>query len=181
MTQMKWYVIHTQHHHERAVSERLRQSGYEVYLPLARVCRQSKRGVREGIAPLFPGHVFVRCHLDMYSHLELITMPGVIRLPEHADGEFLVLSGAELRLLQRLCAVGLPVARAGYPRDGERVQVAQGPLQGVSGVLEQRQPLTLFVPIATLQTSVGVRIDGAQLIPCEVAQETPVSHLSWEV
>jgi len=93
----------------------------------------------------------------------------------------LVLSGAELRLLQRLCAVGLPVARAGYPRDGERVQVAQGPLQGVSGVLEQRQPLTLFVPIATLQTSVGVRIDGAQLIPCEVAQETPVSHLSWEV
>lgn len=169
MKQMKWYVVHTQYHHERAVSDRLRLRSYEVYLPLAPVWRQSKRGMRQITAPLFPGHVFVRCHLDMYYHLELITTQGVIRLPEDPEGQFLMIPEAGIRLLQQLCAAGLPLARAAYQCDGTWVRVVQGPLQGVSGILEGEVPATLFVPIATLQVSVGVCIDGAHMIPCEAA------------
>lgn len=158
MKNMKWYVVHTQHHHERAVSDRLRLKGYEVYLPLAPLWRQSKQGMRQVTAPLFRGHVFVRCHLDMHSHLELVTMRGVIWLPENGEGELLTMSAVEMRLLQQLCTAGLPLAQAGYPREGEWVRVAQGPLQGVSGILDQKTPCTLFVPLATLRASVGVSI-----------------------
>ena len=32
--------------------------------------------------PLFPRYVFVRYYLEMYAHLELISIPGVMRILE---------------------------------------------------------------------------------------------------
>ncbi|MGH8055747.1 MAG: transcription termination/antitermination NusG family protein [Candidatus Entotheonellia bacterium] len=162
---MKWYIVYTRHHHERAVYERLRQKGMEAYLPWAAIWRQGKGGPRQAMIPLFPRYIFVRCYLEMYTHLELITLPGVIRLLEDAQGQPLEVPEAEMRVLQQLSGAGVPLERGPYPSEGERVRVAQGTLQGIAGVLRAGAPATLLVPIPSLRASVAVAIGRARVVP----------------
>lgn len=161
----KWYVLYTRHHHERAVYERLLYKAFESYLPLARVWRTSNGVGREASVPLFPRHLFVRCYLEMYTHLELITTPGVIRLLEEAPGRFLVVPDEEIRTLEQLSGAGIPLKRAAYQVQGEHVQIVQGPLQGITGVIQNGSQPTLLVPIHSLKESVAVQISRAQVIP----------------
>jgi len=162
---MKWYIVYTRHHHERAVYERLRQRGIEVYLPWAVIWRQGKGGPRQAMIPLFPRYIFVRCFLEMYTHLELITLPGVIRLLEDAQGQPLEVPEAEMRVLQQLSGAGVPLERGPYPPEGERVRVVQGTLHGVAGVLRVGAPSTLLVPVPSLRASVAVTIGLTRVVP----------------
>ena len=166
---MKWYVLYTRHSHERSVYDRLRQKGYEVYLPFVTVWRVVKGELRQATIPLFPRYVFVRVYLEMYAHLELFSISGVIRLVEDAEGQTVVVPKTEMRTLQQLSGSGIPLVQAPYPPEGEPVQVVQGALQGITGVLWQRTPTTLLVPIATLKMSVAVGIEA------EAVQRIPVS------
>src|SRR5574337_36279 len=83
---MKWYTVYTKPRHERAVCERLLHGGFDPWLPLATVWRTSKGGPRRASTPLFPRYLFVRCYLDMYNHLAVITTPGVIGDRRHRRG-----------------------------------------------------------------------------------------------
>jgi transcriptional antiterminator RfaH len=162
---MKWYVLYTRHHHERAVYARLLGRGFQSYLPMAAVWRGSNRGLRKVPIPLLPRHVFVRCYLEMYAHLELISIPGVMRILEDTLGRLLVFPEDEIRVLRKLCDSDFSLERTGYQLQGELVEVLQGQLRGISGVIREEAKTTLLVPIHTLQTSVAVEINRAQLLP----------------
>jgi transcriptional antiterminator RfaH len=162
---MKWYVLYTRHHHERAVYERLLERGFQSYLPLAMVWRRSNRGLRKAATPLFPRHILVRCYLEMYAHLELISIPGVMRLLEDIEGRLLVVPEDEIRLLRKLCDSDSSLTCTGYQPQGEHVEVIQGQLRGISGVIREETKTTLLVPIHTLQTSVAVEINRMQVMP----------------
>lgn len=162
---MKWYVLYTRHHHERAVYERLLGKRFQSYLPLAMMWRKSKGGGRRVATPLFPRHVFVRCYLEMYAHLELISIPGVMRLLEDAQGHPLILPEEEMRLLRRLSDSGAFIEQGKYETQGERVEVVQGQLRGISGVLRDAHKATLLVPLPTLQASVALEIGRIQVAP----------------
>jgi hypothetical protein len=167
---MKWYVLTTRPHHERAVCERLVRKTFEAYLPMARVWRTFNGARRATFVPLFARHVFVRCYLAMHTHLELITTPGAMCLREGPRGGFLVVPDEEIRVLQQITDAGLPLEGAPYTIRGERVQVVQGPLLEVVGIIRDGSQPTLLVPIHALRESVAVRISRSQVIPCADAQ-----------
>jgi transcriptional antiterminator RfaH len=162
---MKWYVLYTRHHHERAVYERLLDKGFQSYLPLAMVWRKSKRRLRKVASPLFPRYIFVRCYLEMYAHLELISIPGVMRILEDLQGQLVVVPEDEIWLLRKLCDANIDLEHTGYHPEGEFVEVVEGQLRGISGVFREESKTTLLVPIHTLQTSVAVEVNRAQVIP----------------
>ena len=170
---MKWYVLYTRHHHERAVYERVLSKGFQSYLPMAMIWRQSKGGPRKVLTPLFPRHVFVRCYLEMYAHLELISIRGAMRLLEDPEGQFLVVSDEEIRLLRHLINGGVPLELGTYQIEGERVEVVKGVLQGVSGIIREKTRTTLHVPIRALRVCVAVEIGQAQIIPCSDGEGEP--------
>ena len=166
---MKWYGLYTRPNHERAVYARLYQA-FEVYLPVAVRWQQSYKEAKLSKF-LFPRYIFVRCYLEMYTHLELITVPGVMRLLEHAQGEFLVALDEEVHTLQQLHAAGVPIKRGEYPIAGPWVQATQGPLQGITGVLREGSRTTLVVPIHSLRESIVVEISRAHVIPWAARQD----------
>jgi transcriptional antiterminator RfaH len=153
---MKWYVLYTRHHHERAVHNRVLDKSFQSYLPFTMVWRHSTRGPRKVPTPLLPRHVFVRCFLEMYAHLELISVPGVMRILEDTQGHLLVVPDEEIRLLRRLCDADICLERSAYQPQGKVVEVVQGQLRGILGVIREGTQSTLLVPIHTLQTSVVV-------------------------
>jgi transcription antitermination factor NusG len=183
---MKWYVLYTRHHHERAVHNRVLDKSFQSYLPFTMVWRNSNRGPRKMATPLFPRHVFVRCYLEMYAHLELISVPGVMRILEDTQGRLLVVPEDEIRLLRKLCDADICLERSGYQPQGNLVEVVQGQLRGISGVIREGTQSTLLVPIHTLQTSVVVEVNRAQLMPCADSDEesrprplTPRLMVNW--
>jgi transcriptional antiterminator RfaH len=172
---MKWYVLYTRYHHERAVYERLLDKRFQSYLPLARVWRKSNRGLRKVASPLFPRHIFVRCYLEMYAHLELISISGVMYLLEDIQGQLVVVPEDEMRLLRKLCDTNIAVERSSYHPEGEFVKVVDGQLRGISGVFKEESTTTLLVPFHTLQTSVAVEVNRALVMPYADGGNT--SHL----
>jgi transcription antitermination factor NusG len=163
---MKWYILYTRHHHERTVHERLVDRGFQAYLPLTMGWRKSNRSTRKVAIPLFPRHVFVRCYLEVYAHLELISIPGVMRILEDSQGRLRVVPDDEIRLLGKLCDSDIILERTGYQLQGQLMQVVKGRLRGLAGVIRDEPKTSLLVPIHTLQTSVAVEIDRTQLLPC---------------
>jgi transcription antitermination factor NusG len=127
--------------------------------------RRSRRGLRKVVTPLFPRHVFVRCYLEIYAHLELISIPGVLRIMEDAQGRWLVLPEDEIHLLRRLCDSDSSRERTSYQPEGELVEVVEGHLRGLFGVIREQVKTTLLVPIHTLQVSVAVDVERTQLKP----------------
>ena len=121
--------------------------------------------------PLFPRYVFVRCYLELYAHLELISIPGVMRILEDAQGRLRVVPEDEIRLLGKLCDADISLQRTGYQLQGQLMEVVGGRLQGIAGVIRDESKTFLLVPIHTLQTSVAVEIDRAQLLPCAEGEE----------
>src|SRR5574337_1373217 len=162
---MKWYTVYTKPRHERAVCERLLHGGFDPWLPLATVWRTSKGGPRRASTPLFPRYLFVRCYLDMYNHLAVITTPGVIGLMEDEHGQCLVVPDEEILLLQRLCDAEVAIESATCHHMGQRVEVADGTLAGLTGVIRKDHPTELLIPMHALKRWVAVTIDEAQVIP----------------
>lgn len=67
-----------------------------------------------------------------------------------------------------MAASGLPVASCGYVRIGETVELVDGPLQGLQGiVLRQAKTTRLVVGVELLQRSVMVEIDAAWALPVQ--------------
>jgi len=165
---MKWYVLYTRHYHERAVYERLLNKGFQAYLPWTTVWRRAKKGKRQAAIPLFPRYVFVRCYLEMYAHLELISLPGVMRLVEdsQAAGELLVIPEDQMRLLRQLSDAGLALERVDYQTEGEYVEVVHGPLRGLTGILRPEPRVMLLVPLQALQICIAVEMSRTQVTPC---------------
>ncbi len=168
---MKWYVAYTRPRHERAVCERLLHEGFEAWLALAIVSRRSNGGLRKTSTPLFPRHLFVRCYLEMYNHLALITTPGVIRLMEDEPGRFLVVPDEQILLLRRLCEADVTIERAVY-HAGQRVEVVGGPLAGLTGVMRKDRPSELLIPMHALKECVAVTIGETQMIPVSDVSES---------
>lgn len=168
---LKWYVLYTRHHHDRTVRDRLAHKGFEVFQPLLKVWRRSNGVSREANLPLFPRRLFVHCYLEMYAHLELISTPGVLHLLEDVHGRVLVVADEEIRTLGQIGIAGVPFERAPYHIQGNRVQVVQGPLRGVTGVVSEGSQTTLFVPINALRESVAVQIGLEQLITCSAVRD----------
>jgi transcription antitermination factor NusG len=121
--------------------------------------------------PLFPRHVFVRCYLEIYAHLELISIPGVMQILEDPQGRLRVVPEDEIRLLGKLCDSEISLECRGYQPQGQQMEVVQGHLRGLAEVIRDESKTSLLVPIHTLQTSVAVEIDRVQLLPYAEGEE----------
>jgi transcription antitermination factor NusG len=77
-----WLIIITKGSAERAVADRLRHQGFEVYLPM-RLVEDERRAGRSRSAvprPFMPRHVFARAQMNAARWQEIFTTVGVQRV-----------------------------------------------------------------------------------------------------
>jgi transcription antitermination factor NusG len=104
---------------------------------------------------------------DRENPFRIVTTPGFVRIVSFGSGPGTI-PEAEIEALERIAASGLPVASCGYTRIGETVELIDGPLKGMQGiVLRQAKTMRLVVGIELLQRSVSVEIDGAWAVPIQ--------------
>jgi len=157
----QWHALQVRPRFERIVALRLHQRAVEPYLPLRRMSRQ-RVNTHPIELPLFPGYVFCKCDRARVS--SLWDIPGVLVRVREADG-IDVVSEQQITDLRRILAAGLRVQPCPFIQQGKIVMVEDGPLSGVTGILEERagkRLLALSIPL--IRRSIFIKIDDVHPI-----------------
>ena len=156
-----WYVLHTRSHCEQLVCNQLTAKGFHTFLPKINLWSQ-RAGKRHLISePMFPGYLFLRHTMDKTCYIAVRKARGLVRiLGEHWD-RLSVVPDAQIEAIQTTLSVSIPVMPHPYLREGQRVRITQGPLQGVEGILVQCKPIKglLILSVDLLQRSIAVELD----------------------
>jgi transcription antitermination factor NusG len=160
---LPWYGVRTRSNHERVAALVLRGKGYDPYLPLYSLRRRrADDTVVESELPLFPGYVF--CRFDAKKRLPILMTTGVISVVGFGK-EPAPIPDEEIEAITAVLRSGLPAEPCAYLREGQRVRVTNGSLDGVEGILvKKKSQLRMVVSVTMLQRSISVEIDGDRLV-----------------
>jgi transcription antitermination factor NusG len=156
----EWYVLHVRSRQEKALCQDLRLRRIAHYLPVIPQHRaHGRRRAQMVELPLFPGYVFLKGSMEeAYLADRTGRVARIIVVPDQKqlDGE-----------LTNVC-LALSSGRAldahPYLREGVRVRVSQGPLQGLEGMITSRYKRDrLIVQVDVLGQAVSMEIGGTSL------------------
>ena len=169
MDDFKWYVMYTTSRAEKKVAERLREKGWEVYLPLIEELRQWSDRKKKVERALFNGYVFVKTSRNKLW--ECLQVPGAVKFV-HFSGHHATVREEELELIQRVLATGVGVETDGSEiAPGEKVKVLGGPLQDLVGeCIEKGNKDYFLIRVPGIYQNMLVQIPRKFL---EVIEKTP--------
>jgi transcriptional antiterminator RfaH len=134
----RWYVVHTQPHHEIRADINLRQQGFSTYLPRYLRRRRHARRTEEVVRPLFPRYLFVALDTARDRWRAIHSTFGVSHLVVAGEEPLSVPDGVIDQIRAReggngLVTLGLPAGLG----PGSRVRLIDGIFADAKGVLER--------------------------------------------
>ena len=166
-----WYAVWLRSHSEQLVNRQLVAKGFETFLPQTPTSSHRHEAAPVNWTPMFPGYVFVRDAFDKRRYLDLLTVPGVVRVLEDGWARLTPLPEREIEALRQIEAARMPVFPCAHLARGVRVRVFDGPLAGVEGFFDDGMAAKgrLVVPMDLLGRSIAIAIDVSDLEPCAAA------------
>ena len=159
----RWYAVYTSANHEKRVAEQLSQRSVENFLPLyVSVRRWKDRRVTLQL-PLYPGYVFVR--MALRERLRVVQVPGVARLVGF-DSTPAAMPEEEIEAMRRGLERGVRLEPHPYLTVGRHVQIKNGPLAGLKGILRRwKGNWRVIISLDLIQRSVSVEMSASDLEP----------------
>lgn len=155
---VRWYGVRTRSNHERVAATVLQSKGYEQYVPVYRKRTRWSDRVVESDRPLFPGYVF--CRFDAKKRMPVLKTPGVISVVGFGN-EPAPIEDSEIDVIKEVLASEHAMEPCAFLRNGQRVRINRGSLQGVEGILmKKKNQCRIVLSIGMLQRSIAVEIDG---------------------
>jgi len=162
---LNWYVLYVKSRHEFVVHNELMKKGIDAYLPSVKKLRQWKDRRKFVDFPLFPGYLFVHICANPESFLSVLKTKGVVNFISLNKGDPAPVPPEEIKSLKLLIQSGKDFDVHPFLKEGARVRVRRGPLEGAEGVLRNKedQYYIFHVNIDLLGRSVGVKIYADEL------------------
>lgn len=142
--QIQWYCVRTHMKREQMAAEHLRRLiGVEAFSPRLRYRKATARGRIWWVEPLFPGYILARFHLDEMKRQvnHCMGVRGIVHfgntipvIPEVA------VESLRDEVLKRSATDTVTTAPTIVV--GDEVEVADGPLRGMNGVVLNLSPAT---------------------------------------
>lgn len=156
----QWYALLTRSRHEKAVNDRLRERGFETYLPLVRETRQWSDRKKLVDLPLFAGYVFVKSLSAVEERVRVLSTDGVVQFIG-VRGEGTPIPEQQIDAVRTLLTRDLQYSLHPFLKIGQRVRIRGGALDGMEGILVSRDgSKALVVSIDAIERSLLVRIEG---------------------
>jgi transcription antitermination factor NusG len=161
--EMLWYAGYTASRHEKRVAEHFAQRGIEHFLPLYETIHRWNNGRHRVQLPLFPGYIFVR--IALRNRLQVIEVPGFVRLVGF-NSPPCPLPEADINKMKEALNKGVLAEPYPYLTVGTRVEVRNGPLQGMTGILLRRQNrCRVVISVDLIMRSMAVEVEAADVVP----------------
>lgn len=123
--------MYTTSRSEKKVADRLKERGWEVYLPIVEELRQWSDRKKKVQRALFNGYVFVKT--DRSKLWECLQVPGAVKFV-HFSGHHATIRDEDLEIIKRVVTTGVAVETdVSDIEPGEKVKVMGGPLQNMEG------------------------------------------------
>jgi transcription antitermination factor NusG len=158
-----WYGLHTQSRHEKIVVQRLQERGVTTFLPLVTEVRRWSDRKKSVELPLFSCYVFAKFVPNRAERLRVLRVDGVFGLVG-SRGEGVPIPDEQIDAVRSLIDGQLPWASHPFLKIGQRVRIRSGALNGVEGMLMQRNgDRTLVISVDAIQRSLAVRVEGYEV------------------
>jgi transcription antitermination factor NusG len=158
-----WYALAVKHQHENAVTNGLRESGFEALLPVYKSTRKWSDRTKQIDAPVFPGYVFA--HFPYDDRVRVLRIPAVRSIVSF-NGKPAVLAPGELTDIRAAVESKLPLRPWPFLKQGDRVRIERGPLKGLEATLiQEKDCLRLVISVEILQRAVAVEISPDMIVP----------------
>ncbi|HEX4169197.1 MAG TPA: UpxY family transcription antiterminator [Bryobacteraceae bacterium] len=156
-----WFALRVRSRHEKRVAELLTRTGVDCFLPLQHVRRRWSQRWTELDLPLFPGYLFACFERERWTRV--VNVPGVVDAVRF--GKVLApVDIEELAALRIVQGARCELEPCPYFPTGQRIQIAGGPLAGLSGTVTEDQGRSqLVLSVTLLQRSVRVKIERDSL------------------
>jgi len=150
MEKLDWFVVMTKPGKQEDVALRLKEANFNVFNP--KLKQYSKKRSKYLIQPLFPMYLFVRLNIErdfkMINYTRgILRILGIGRTPSPIDENIII------ALMSRCEDHELIKAKYDFEdiKEGDKVQIANGPLEGVeavvSGVYGERQRIEILLDL----------------------------------
>jgi transcription antitermination factor NusG len=159
----RWFALRVRQRRESLVHSLLLQKGLEPFLPCYQQRRRWADRWKTIEAPLFPGYVFCRFVAD--TRTPVLNTPGVIDIVR-TGSDITEVDEQEILALQRVVSSRLQCEPWTYLTVGNTVQIMQGPLMNLAGILvEVKKAPRVLLSLTLLQRSVLVEIERDWIAP----------------
>lgn len=158
----QWFALQTRYRFEKKVASHLSGKGMDVFLPLRKESRAWSDRSKVVTVPLFPGYTFVRSAKSVALRLLVLQTAGVMGFVSFA-GIAAVVPEKQIEDLRLLLAAEVPFSLYPFMQVGRRVRICGGCLQGVEGLLTQREKGKLVISIDSIQRSLAIEIQGYEV------------------
>src|SRR5690349_9709503 len=175
-----WRCLHVRKRFERIVAMHLEGEPLETFVPFCGIHDRSPEGPSSIGVPLFPGYVFFKRDFVVWKAIHAI--PGVIGIIR-SGGSIGIVRTHEIENLRRVVASGIQF-EPWHPVPGRSVTVEDGPLRGVSGVLDTTiGNHRLVLPISLIRSSLAFVIDDSWELsrPYRSRSEAPLPHQRHQI
>lgn len=151
---MSWYVLYTKSRTEKAVADKLKERGIEVYCPLVKTKRKWSDRMKTVEEPLFRSYCFV--NLEEQQRAQVFGVPGIVRYLFWMNKPAVV-RDSEIEIIRRMLKetdnnhIQVETFSA-----SDRIKIKSGSFQNIEGNVMNQQGKTLQVFIDSLQMVIRV-------------------------
>ncbi len=157
----QWYVAYTAGRHEKSVAKQLGERDVDHFLPLYEAIHRWRNGRHRVQLPLFPGYIFVR--ISAPDRCRVLQVPGVAYIVG-SHGIPTALPQGDIEQIQNAIHRGVVAQPFPYLKAGKRVEIRNGPLKGLTGILKHwRGGLRVVISLDLIMQSIAVEVDAADV------------------
>jgi transcription antitermination factor NusG len=159
---LPFYAIRVKPNFEHVSARLLREKGMDEYLPVYRSRRRWSDRLKEIEVPLFPRYLFCRmAHSDRALVLSTMGVASIVS----CGPDPIPVPESEIEAVRIVLRSGLGAKPCPFINVGDRVNVKEGPLAGVAGiVITRKNDFRLAVSVTLLQRSVVVELQRGWVV-----------------
>ncbi len=159
-----WWVMHTRPRQEKSLARCLHELGIPFYLPLLSTRVRVRKQIVISYSPLFASYLFL-----LGRDEERLLAMGTRRVANVIEVKNQQQMWDDLGQLNRLIGSGLRVTAENCLSPGVPVEIREGPLMGLRGVIVRSVSGKRFiVKVDFIQRGASVMLDDAVLSACPV-------------
>jgi transcription antitermination factor NusG len=160
---LAWYAVHTRSRHERKVASELAGRSFVVFLPEYKTLSRRRDRRKQILTPLFPGYLFVQTRMTTENRIAILQASSVVQIVGISNRP-LVVPDHQIESIRII----LDSTQAAEPQtvltSGQLVQVLEGPLKGVIGVVEKAQRKRIIVSVEILGRAVAADLETSAVV-----------------
>jgi transcriptional antiterminator NusG len=160
-----WYAVQTRARHEKVVLQRFREKRLTTFLPLVTEVRRWSDRQKVLELPLFSCYVFVKIMNTNEDRQRVLFTEGVFDLVG-VPRQGTPIPDEQIEAVRTIVEERISWQSHPFLKIGQRVRIRSGALDGVEGILVDRNGRdTLVISVDLIQRSMAIRVDGYSVEP----------------